>query len=213
MCAESYPDTVRSNFVHRGGKSIFESLGDDSDEDADGVFLEKFVPNCWGLTLPGGDADAGASEGGGSGTTGGASARRAPVCYVGEGNNHKTVIGVLEKRGFRVLPFDASYTTRFDLKWVEQRGKIDYSRHLDGQLVNHIPNNTVITNKTTMLATMRAHTEKTGQDLGIISLCLSTFNGECPWRSYDVGCRRVLGPPLGRHNTRILHEDDSALSL
>lgn len=86
----------------------------------------------------------------------------APVFYVGEGNNWKVVAEALERRGWRRLPFDAGFSLRFDLKWVEQRSKIDYRRHVEGQLVNHIPNNDVITCKTRFLDTMHAHEAASG---------------------------------------------------
>lgn len=89
--------------------------------------------------------------------------RESPVFYVGEGNNWKVVAQALEDRGWRRLPFDAGFSSKFDLKWVEQRGKIDYKRHIEGQFVNHIPNNDVITSKMRFLCTMRAHEELTGE--------------------------------------------------
>lgn len=89
--------------------------------------------------------------------------RESPVFYVGEGNNWKAVAQALEDRGWRRLPFDAGFSSKFDLKWVEQRGKIDYKRHIEGQFVNHIPNNDIITSKMRFLCTMRAHEESTGE--------------------------------------------------
>mmetsp|Transcript_40100 Transcript_40100/g.115697 ORF Transcript_40100/g.115697 Transcript_40100/m.115697 type:complete len:662 (+) Transcript_40100:45-2030(+) len=86
----------------------------------------------------------------------------APVFYVGEGNNWPVVAEALERRGWRRLPFEAGFSTRFDLKWVEQRSKIDYKHHFEGQLINHIPNNDVITCKTRFLDTMHAHEAATG---------------------------------------------------
>jgi len=89
--------------------------------------------------------------------------KESPVFYVGEGNNWKAVAAVLEQRGWRRLPFEASFTTRFDLKWVEQRARIDYFRHVEGQLVNHIPNNDVITSKAKFLETIHKHHVATGE--------------------------------------------------
>ncbi len=92
--------------------SIFGEAGDSSDEDADAEkILEKFVP----FYAVEAEAEAGAGS-------------REKTAYVGEGNNHKAVMEALQQRGFSILPFDAGYSGRFDLKWVEQRGKIDYHR-------------------------------------------------------------------------------------
>jgi hypothetical protein len=86
----------------------------------------------------------------------------SPTFYVGEGNNWPVVASALEKRGWQRLQFEAHFTKRFDLKWVEQRAKIDYKRHIEGQLVNHIPNNDVITNKARFIATMRSYEDSSG---------------------------------------------------
>lgn len=40
---------------------------------------------------------------------------------------------------------------RYHLKWVDKRSQIDYGAHRKGQLVNHIPNNNVITTKLGLL--------------------------------------------------------------
>mmetsp|Transcript_122922 Transcript_122922/g.274484 ORF Transcript_122922/g.274484 Transcript_122922/m.274484 type:complete len:677 (-) Transcript_122922:157-2187(-) len=87
----------------------------------------------------------------------------SPVFYIGEGNNWKVLADLLESRGWQRLPFEAGFSTRFDLKWVEQRAKIDYKRHIEGQMVNHIPNNDIITSKARFLHTMRAHQDLTGE--------------------------------------------------
>jgi len=131
----SYPDSATKSLapLSCGGKSIFEDAESDGDGEQDAA---QFVPDAY---------------------------REAPVFYIGEGNNWKAVAAVLEARGWRRLPFEASFSNRFDLKWVEQRSKHDYKRHLEGQFVNHIPNNDVITCKTKLLDTMHAHERETGQ--------------------------------------------------
>eukprot|EP00928_Gymnodinium_smaydae_P064365 TRINITY_DN4770_c1_g1_i2.p1 TRINITY_DN4770_c1_g1~~TRINITY_DN4770_c1_g1_i2.p1 ORF type:complete len:711 (+),score=135.18 TRINITY_DN4770_c1_g1_i2:43-2133(+) len=130
----SYPDALAlTASLPLGGKSVFQdSEAASGDEGED---ANDFVPNPF---------------------------RQSPVFYIGEGNNWKVVAEALESRGWRRLPFDAHFSTRFDLKWVEQRAKIDYKRHVKGQLVNHIPNNDVITNKVYFIGTMREHEESTG---------------------------------------------------
>jgi hypothetical protein len=103
--------------------------------------------------------------------------RDSPVFYVGEGNNWKVIAETLEARGWRRLPFEAGFSTRFDLKWVEQRAKIDYRRHLPRQLVNHIPNNDVITSKARFLDTMRDHRDVTGEEFAYHPLSFATERG------------------------------------
>lgn len=110
-----------------GGRSIFEG-GEQADSDAE--VLEVFVPDPY---------------------------RADPAFYVGDGNNWRVIADALERLGWRRLPFEAGFSNRFDLKWVEQRARIDYRRHVEGQLVNHIPNNDVITSKARFLDTARAH--------------------------------------------------------
>jgi len=130
----SYGDSVCPTTLPKGLKSVFDA--DDGDEDASDHETGPFAPDAY-------------SE--------------APVFYVGEGNNWKAVAQVLEARGWRRLPFEWSSTSRFDLKWVECRGQIDYGRHLDGQFVNHIPNNDIITAKARLVETLRAHEAVTGE--------------------------------------------------
>ena len=44
-------------------------------------------------------------------------------------------------RGWAVLDKSYKFSTRFNLKWVQTRGEIDFSQHIPGkQLVNHLPN-------------------------------------------------------------------------
>jgi len=146
--SQSYPDAVSSQAsVECGGKSIFQEEQDESGNEDE---HGGFVPDPY---------------------------RESPVFYVGEGNNWKVIAETLEARGWRRLPFEAGFSSRFDLKWVEQRAKIDYRRHLPGQLVNHIPNNDVITSKARFLDTMRAHTEATGVNFPYHPVSFATERG------------------------------------
>jgi len=130
--SNTYPDAVTQAVINCGGKSIFER-----DQDAEDAETEEevFVPNPHGPS---------------------------PVFYVGEGNNWQAVASVLEERGWRRLPFDAGFSTRYDLKWVESKCKIDYLSHVEGQLTNHIPNNDVITSKVQFLETVRQYEAASG---------------------------------------------------
>lgn len=146
--SQTFPDVVSKPAVlDCGGKSIFEEQQAESGDEDE---HGGFVPDPY---------------------------RESPVFYVGEGNNWKVVAETLEARGWRRLPFEASFSTRFDLKWVEQRSKIDYRRHLLGQLVNHVPNNDVITSKVRFLDTMRLHEEFTGEKFPYHPLSFATERG------------------------------------
>mmetsp|Transcript_55578 Transcript_55578/g.88173 ORF Transcript_55578/g.88173 Transcript_55578/m.88173 type:complete len:668 (-) Transcript_55578:107-2110(-) len=127
--SQSYPDAIAKAATKFGGKSVFEEPECGSGEENDEE-SGHFTPDPY---------------------------RSSPTFYIGEGNNWRVVAEALEKRGWQRLPFEAHFTSRFDLKWVEQRSKIDYKRHLEGQLVNHIPNNCVITNKAQFIVTMRSY--------------------------------------------------------
>jgi len=136
--SQSYGDSVCPTTLPQGLKSVFNGDEDQeasSDHEGDNN-PSVFVPNPF---------------------------REAPVFYVGEGNNWKAVAQMLEARGWQRLPFEWASTHRFDLKWVECRGQHDYLRHIPGQLVNHLPNNDVITAKTRLVETLRAHEASTGE--------------------------------------------------
>lgn len=149
--SKTYSDSVCPTTLPQGLKSVFDASDDEDASDNEQLHESgPFVPNPW---------------------------REAPVFYVGEGNNWKALAQVLEARGWRRLPFDWSSTHRFDLKWCECRGQIDYRRHLDGQLVNHIPNNDVITAKARLLETLRAHESSTGEEFSWLP---SSFLSERP---------------------------------
>jgi hypothetical protein len=75
--------------------------------------------------------------------------------FVGKSNGWRLVKEALDKRGWQQLPFEYDFSSRFDLKWVERRTQIDYRAHVPGQLVNHVPNNDVITTKTGLLVALR----------------------------------------------------------
>eukprot|EP01041_Mallomonas_annulata_P000088 gene88-116_t len=76
--------------------------------------------------------------------------------YVGKSNGWRLVKAALDKRGWHQLPFDYSFSSKFSFKWVERRSQIDFRAHTAGQLVNHIPNNDVLTTKMGLLDTMRS---------------------------------------------------------
>lgn len=83
--------------------------------------------------------------------------------YVNKSNGWKLVTSAMSERGWAQIPFDESFSRKFDLRWVERRSQIDWLGHRAGavgdvqlpQLVNHIANNNVITVKTGLLSTLR----------------------------------------------------------
>ena len=75
--------------------------------------------------------------------------------YVGKSNGWRLIKNSMDRRGWKQLPFEYSFSSKFTLKWVERRSQIDYRAHTPGQLVNHIPNNDCITTKIELLNTLR----------------------------------------------------------
>jgi Tubulin-tyrosine ligase family len=75
--------------------------------------------------------------------------------YIGKSNGWRLVKDSMDRRGWRQLPFEYSFSSKYSLKWVERRSQIDYIAHTPGQLVNHIPNNDCITTKLGLLNTLR----------------------------------------------------------
>lgn len=80
-----------------------------------------------------------------------------PTYYVLKSNGWQMVKASLDKRGWQQLPFEYNFSSRYSLKWVERRSQIDYKAHTSGQLVNHIPNNDVITTKLGLYHAIREH--------------------------------------------------------
>jgi hypothetical protein len=93
---------------------------------------------------------------------------RRKLFYVGKSNGYKMIRASMIQRGWSQIPYDESFNTKFDLRWVERRSQIDWLGHKDGssakksadtlngkQVVNHIANNDVITVKTGLLNTLR----------------------------------------------------------
>jgi len=134
-----------------GKRSIFdadnEGQGGDEEEDAEGGAAEATIRAISRATA----REATAEE------LGPLAAEVAPVFFVEKGNGWPMVAGALERRGWRRLPFEYGFRNAFDLRWVQGRSAIDYVAHLEGQLVNHIPNNSVVTTKLGLLETLRLH--------------------------------------------------------
>jgi hypothetical protein len=92
-----------------------------------------------------------------------------PQFYVNKSNGWHLVVQALTKMGWVQMPFNRHFSQEYDLKWVEQRSSIDYTGHKweRGQLVNHIPNNHVITSKLGLLETLRDYCSSA--DAGVVS--------------------------------------------
>jgi hypothetical protein len=93
--------------------------------------------------------------------------------YVGKSNGWRLLKDALDRRGWQQLPFEYSFSSRFNLKWVERRSQIDYRAHTAGQLVNHIPNNDCISTKLGLLTTLREKYCRVSAD--------STVRKPTPW--------------------------------
>ena len=121
-----------------GGKSVFDAADDDDNDEIAPVAADRAAFSTGdGVTVV--PSDVKSSD---------------KVYYCGKGNNWKVVGSALEKRGYKRLPFEYGFSDDYHFKWVEGRSAINFSTHKPGQLVNHIPNNDVITNKLNLFSTI-----------------------------------------------------------
>ena len=84
-------------------------------------------------------------------------ARFPRTYFVQETNGWAMVKSSMDKRGWQQLPSDHGDNTRFGLKWVEVHAKINYKTHSDGQMVNHIINNAVISAKNRLTQALKEY--------------------------------------------------------
>ncbi|OWF40312.1 Protein polyglycylase TTLL10 [Mizuhopecten yessoensis] len=79
-----------------------------------------------------------------------------PTFYVGGGNGVSLVEGALTAMGWK-RTMD-KYDERFKLKWTECKTRINYGSYKEGdQLVNHIPNGNLLTNKLGLLNSLQEY--------------------------------------------------------
>ncbi|XP_060575183.1 probable beta-tubulin polyglutamylase isoform X1 [Ruditapes philippinarum] len=84
------------------------------------------------------------------------SATNRPLFYVGNGNGASLVEGPLTSLGWKKITDRRD--GRFKLKWVQCKSTIDYSSFREGnQLVNHIPNSQLLTNKLGLLNSLKSY--------------------------------------------------------
>jgi len=144
-----------------GRKSVFRDDDEEACEGAGGSDCEE--DGEAGTAGQGGGSGGGGGVACGSGASavdgahGGARAAAAPRFFVGKGNGWRLVAKALAARGWEQLDFKLGFSADFELKWVERRSELDYVHHRPerGQLLNHIPNNHVLTTKLGLLATLR----------------------------------------------------------
>ncbi|XP_045161705.2 probable beta-tubulin polyglutamylase isoform X2 [Mercenaria mercenaria] len=101
-----------------------------------------------------------------------------PTFYVGNGNGVSLVEGPLTSLGWRRIT--DKHNERFKLKWVQCKTTINYDAFKEGdQLVNHIPNSQLLTNKLGLLNSLRQYERTSLSTKGRLPrLKLSDFHPE-----------------------------------
>ncbi|KAK6177665.1 hypothetical protein SNE40_015721 [Patella caerulea] len=112
-----------------------------------------------------GEDKGGNKRGGGKRTPGGKTTKLPGCClpsnmmntfYIGGGNGVALVEGALLNLGWKRTT--DKYDERFKLKWVECKSRINYQSFREGdQLVNHIPNCHLLTNKMGLLNSLQEY--------------------------------------------------------
>jgi len=76
---------------------------------------------------------------------------------VGKGNNDKLLRNYFGAHGsFSILDNKMAFSNKYDVKWVQTSAEIDFLSFKEGQqLVNHIPNMTILTSKNGLIQTIR----------------------------------------------------------
>ncbi|CAH1775899.1 unnamed protein product [Owenia fusiformis] len=81
---------------------------------------------------------------------------KEPTFYIGGGNGNPLIEGPLVEMGWKRIT--DKYSETFKLKWVECKSTINYSAFREGdQLVNHIPNCNLLTNKMGLLNSLQEY--------------------------------------------------------
>ncbi|XP_052284509.1 uncharacterized protein LOC127880994 isoform X1 [Dreissena polymorpha] len=101
-----------------------------------------------------------------------------PTFYVGGGNGTSLVEGPLVNIGWKRTT--DKFDERFRLKWVESKCKINYGSFKEGeQMVNHLPNSHLLTNKLGLLNSLKEYERVTLSTKGRLPrLRMSDFHPE-----------------------------------
>lgn len=85
--------------------------------------------------------------------------------FVGKGNNDKMIRDHFTGHDdFKLMDIKMAFSNKYDVKWVQTTSEIDYISFREGQqIVNHIPNINIISNKSNLIQTMRDY-EDTNPD-------------------------------------------------
>jgi len=77
------------------------------------------------------------------------------LCFIGGGNNPRLVRDALLLRGFKEMSRGMQFSDKFRYKWTQTSSEINYMKFKEGeQIVNHISNSKIFTQKITTLDTL-----------------------------------------------------------
>jgi len=88
--------------------------------------------------------------------------------FIGKGNNDKLVKSYFSKENYQLLDSKMTFTDKFDIKWVQTTGEIDFLKFKErSQMVNHIPNINVIASKNGLIQTLKNYESQNSSEISI----------------------------------------------
>jgi hypothetical protein len=99
--------------------------------------------------------------------------------FVGKGNNDKLLQKYFTSEKFSVLDKKLAFSNKYDIKWVQTSAEIDFLSFKEGQqLVNHIPNMSMLTSKNGLIQTLRDYETAHSKDAATDTIKMNDFMSE-----------------------------------